>query len=48
MKQKTIDGNKIFLNAIEGAGIKIPKSKEEVLKLFDDVEKDLKKMGMRK
>ena len=48
MKQNTINGNKIFLKAIEGTGIKIPESKEEVLKLFDDVEKDLKKMGLRK
>lgn len=48
MKQKIINGNKIILKAIAGTEIKIPESKEEFLNLLDDVEKDLKKMGMRK
>ncbi len=48
MKQNTINGNKIFLKAMEGAGIKVPESKEDFLKLLDDVEGDLKKIGMRK
>jgi hypothetical protein len=43
MKHKTIDGGKIFLGAMEKAGIEIPKSKEEVMKLFDEIEEGMKK-----
>ena len=43
MKVKVIDGNKIFLNAMKKAGIEIPKSKAEVMKLFDEIEEGMKK-----
>lgn len=42
-KIKVIDGNKIFLNAIEKAGIEIPKTRSEFLSLLDEVKKDLRK-----
>lgn len=45
---KVINGNKIVLGAIEKAGIEIPKSKEEFLKLLDDIDRGFKEKGLRK
>jgi len=48
MKHKTIDGKNIFLSAMDKAGIEIPETEEEVMKLFDEIEQGMKKEGLRK
>jgi len=44
MKQtKVINGNRIFLSAMNKAGIEVPKTRDEFLSLLDQVKKDLRK-----